>query len=214
MPAAPSAPLHAGQEDKQLKSILATLKRHSDVLPPEVQAIVSEAAQKEGQNETKQLHSAVSAHGKAKRSLQEAQLARHNLHAAWRSFLTNAVQLWQTYSTQFEEQEQQMLDKVTNAMQALKTAKSNLAQLKASAGADSKDESMAISDDEVDKDITGATATKIKEGITSLHQSLQQLQTSAELMAEEEQHALKRPRIEKDNAEMPPAPNKETGAFP
>ena len=109
---------------------MAALKRHTDTLPPELQAIVSEAAQKEGQNETKQLHSAVSAHGKAKRALQEAQIARFNLHAAWRSFLTNAVGLWQTYSTQFEEQEKQMMDKVTQAMQTLDAAKTHLAQLK------------------------------------------------------------------------------------
>ena len=78
-------------EDKQIKTIMAALRKHNDTLPPELQAFVSEAARKESQQETKQMHHAVTAHGKAKKELQQAQLARLNLHAAWRGFLGHAV---------------------------------------------------------------------------------------------------------------------------
>ena len=81
-PVAPT-PSSTPPEDKQIKTIMAALRKHNDTLPPELQAFVSEAAQKESQQETKQMHHAVTAHGKAKKELQQAQLARLNLHAAW-----------------------------------------------------------------------------------------------------------------------------------
>ena len=53
--------------------------------------MVNEAAIKEGQQQTKQLHAVVAAHGRARKELQQAQLARFHLHNAWRGFLSQAV---------------------------------------------------------------------------------------------------------------------------
>jgi len=183
-------------EDKQIKSIMAALRKHNDALPPELQAFVSEAAQKEGQQETKQMHHAVTAHGKAKKELQQAQMARLNLHAAWRGFLGHAVNLWQGYSAQFVEQEKQMADRVAAATEALESAKVNLAQSKQAAGVEVKEDSMTISEDDTDKDVSGQAAERIKEGICNLHTSLEALKSSAEQMVEEEHKALKRPRLD------------------
>jgi hypothetical protein len=194
-PLAP-APNPNPPEDKQIKSIMAALRKHNDALPPELQAFVSEAAQKDGQQETKQMHHAVTAHGKAKKELQQAQLARLNLHAAWRGFLGHAVNLWQGYSAQFVEQERQMAERVTAAAEALETAKVNLAQSKQAAGVEVKEDAMTISEDDTDKDVSGQTAERIKEGICNLHTSLEALKSSAEQMVEEEHKALKRPRID------------------
>ena len=183
-------------EDKQLKSLMAVLKKHTDTLPSEVQAMMSDAALKDGQNETKQMHSAVAAHGRAKRDLQQAQLAHFHLHAAWRGFLTQAVAQWKGYSDQFVEQERQMTDKVQKATEALAQARETLASTKIAAGVENRDE--AMSEDEADKETKEANsnaADKIKEGITSLHTSLEALRTSANQMLEDEQKALKRPRL-------------------
>ena len=197
-------------DDKQLKSIMAALKKHSDALPPEIQSMVNEAAIKEGQQQTKQLHAVVAAHGRARKELQQAQLARFHLHNAWRGFLSQAVAQWQGYSSQFLEQEKQMNDRVSTAMDALEQAKDSLAKAKSTAGIEMKEDSMAISDEEADKEIAGNTADRIKEGLSNLQSSLAALQNSAEQMVEDEQKALKRPRIEETQqggAEKPSMPS-------
>jgi len=156
--------------------------------------------------ETKQMHHAVTAHGKAKKELQQAQLARLNLHAAWRGFLGHAVNLWQGYSAQFVAQEKQMAERVTAAVDALDQAKVNLAKSKQTAGVEVKDDAMTISEDDTEKDVSGPAAEKIKQGISNLHSSLEALKSSAEQMVEEEQQALKRPRTTAFAPE-PSAPN-------
>lgn len=60
---------------------------------------------------------------------------------------------------------------------------------------------MAVSDEEPDKDLAGSTADRIKEGLTNLQTSLEALQSSAEQMVEDEQKALKRPRLDSAHVE-------------
>ena len=180
------------QEDKQLKAIMTALKKHSDALPPELQTMVNEAAIKEGQMQTKHLHALVAAHGRARKELQQAQLARFNLHTAWKGFLSQAVTLWEGYSRQFSEQEQQLNERVDAAQLALEQAKESLATTKSQAGMDAKDETMQVSEDENDKDVAGRTSARIKEGLSNLHTSLAALKTSADQLVEEEQKAIKK----------------------
>lgn len=171
--ASPSGPVAASpqppQEDKQLKAIMSALKKHSDTLPPELQTMVNEAAIKEGQQQTKHLHAVVAVHGKARKGLQQAQLARFNLHTAWRGFLSQAVTLWEGYSRQFREQEQQLNERVEAAQASLDQAKENLATTKSQAGVDTKEDSMQVSEDDNDKDVAGKTSARIKEGLSNLH---------------------------------------------
>lgn len=191
---------------------MAALKKHSEALPPELQTMVNEAAIKEGQQQTKQLHAVVAAHGRARKELQQAQLARFNLHNAWRGFLSQAVSQWQGYSAQFLEQEKQMNERVNSAMEALDQAKESLAKAKSTAGIETKEDTMAISDEETDKDLAGSTADKIKEGLTNLQTSLAALQSSAEQMVEDEQKALKRPRLDEGTSGVAEKPSNASGA--
>ena len=205
-------PAQQSSEDKQLKTLMAALKKHSDTLPPELQNMVNEAAIKEGQQETKQLHAVVAAHGRARKELQQAQLARFHLHNAWRGFLSQAVTQWQGYSAQFMEQEKQMNERVSSAMEALDQAKECLAKAKSTAGIEAKEDAMTVSDEEPDKDLAGSTADRIKEGLTNLQTSLEALQTSAEQMVEDEQKALKRPRLDPAHTEAPKPSESHGGA--
>ena len=61
---------------------------------------------------------------------------------------------------------------------------------------------MQISEDENDKDAAGKTSARIKEGLSNLHTSLEALKSSAELLVEEEQKSIKRPRLETQPAEI------------
>ena len=148
-----------------------------------------------GQQETKLLHSAVSAHGKAKKELYEAQLARVNLHSSWRRFLADSAVQWQKYSDMFLQQETELSARVPSAKESLANAKEVLSTSKFSAGVDAKEVAATMSDEEPDKDLSAATAAKISEGFTQLSSGLQTLQAQAEQAEKEEQQAMKRPRV-------------------
>eukprot|EP00435_Cladocopium_sp_Y103_P075511 s29_g59.t1 len=204
-------PKPENNQDKQLRLLVAALKKHNDELPEDIQAMVQDVNIRAGQQETKQLHSAVTAHGKAKKELQEAQHARINLHSAWRTFLTQSAAQWQTYTDMFLQQEKQLSERLTHAKEALMQARDSLNSSKAAAGVpvDSKDDSANMSDiDELDaKDLHTGTSAKIAEGFGNLAKNLQTLQKDAEALELDEQQALKRPRVtppdqsEGDNAD-------------
>ena len=149
-----------------------------------------------GQQETKLLHSAVTAHGRAKKELQEAQIERANLHTAWRKFLAQSAEQWQKYSDLFMKQEQDVNSRVLQAREALVAAKDTLNNHKVAAGVDSKEDAATMSDqEELDKDVASSTAAKITEGFTQLSAGLQSLQQQAEIAEQEEQKAIKRQRL-------------------
>eukprot|EP00435_Cladocopium_sp_Y103_P038123 s976_g10.t1 len=197
-------------QDRQIQALVAALRKHTEDLPEDIQSLVQNVNIRTGQQETKMLHSAVTAHGKAKRELQEAQLARTNLHSAWRAFLTQSAAQWQQYTDLFLQQEKQLADRMQNAKDSLIQAKENLSSTKASAGVESREDGSTMSDvDELEcKDIHSTASAKIAEGFGNLARNLQTLQKEAEELEASEQHALKRPRTvppEAKDAETPEA---------
>ena len=76
---------------------------------------------------------------------------------------------------------------------------------------ETKEDSMAVSDEEA-QDIAGPTADRITEGLTNLQSSLEALQTSAAQMVEDEQKALKRPRLDDGSGDSHPKPSDSHGA--
>ena len=67
-------------KDKQMRSLVAALRKHQEALPEDVQALMKDVSIRSGQEETKQLHALVSQHGRAKREIAAAQAARLNMH--------------------------------------------------------------------------------------------------------------------------------------
>ena len=116
--------------DRQMKSLVAALRRRKDELPEDLQTLVKEVTVRSGQEETKLLHSAVSQHGRAKKEVSEAQAARLQMHAAWRNFLEQSVEQWTRYTAQFVEQEKQLMDRLKQAQDSLLAAKENLGACK------------------------------------------------------------------------------------
>ena len=201
-------------QDKQLRSLVSALKKHSDALPEELQNVLQEVTSKSGQQETKLLHSAVTAHGRAKKDLQEAQIERANLHTAWRKFLSQSAEQWQKYSEMFQQQEQAVTAKVQQAKDSLKAAKETLSNTKIAAGVESKEETSHMSDvEDLEKDLATATATKITEGFTQLSEGLQTLQQQAEQAELEEQKAMKRQRLSPPEKEADGSTNAATTPY-
>ena len=174
------------------------MKKHQDQLPPELQDLVKQEMIKAGEASTTAMHRQVTVLGKARKELEEAHAARLNLHASWRSFLTDQVQKWQSYATNFQQQEKLLAERVLIARQALDNAKSDLVASKKSLGEASGagEDTMTISDEEPDpKESTDAGAQKISDGLQHLTASLESLQNQADLAVQAEQQSLKRPRL-------------------
>lgn len=188
-------------KDKQYKSLLAALRRHKEDLPDDVQLLMKEVNVRTGQEQTKLLHSAVTQHGRAKKELEEAQLARFNMHMAWRNFLAASVQQWQRYSTQFMDQEKTLTERLQTAMENLAVAKSNLSSCQFTAGVDTKDDTAAPSDmEDVETKVLETSAGKrIAESFKDLSTNLQALHSQAEqavqLEAEQQDQFKKRQLI-------------------
>ena len=188
------------EREKNMKSLVAALRRCKDDLPEEVQSLVKEVTIRSGQEETKFLHSAVSQHGRAKKELQEAQTARLAMHAAWKNFLAQSVDQWSKYTEQFMQQERQMMDRLKTAQENLTAAKDNLGACKASAGLDTKEDASMMSDaEDSDPKLTETSAgQKIAASFQDLASSLQTLHKQAEQAVQlevEQDQMRKRPRM-------------------
>eukprot|EP00435_Cladocopium_sp_Y103_P032687 s1928_g8.t1 len=191
----------ASAAEAKLKAMYSLLEKHQDGLPPEVQKEMQEAKLHEGEVAIKSLHKQVTALGKARTELQNANAARLNLHASWRAFLMEQVQKWQAYSQQYQQQETNLAERVNNARQALEIAKTNLATSKSKLGKDpamTSPDLVTVSDEEDEtresKDAANASAKKITASLDQLGDSLKQLSSNADelMLAEEQAHKRQR----------------------
>jgi len=187
------------EKDKQIRSLVAALKKHKEELPEDVQQLMKEVNVRTGQEETKLLHSAVSQHGRAKKAVQEAQSARLQMHTAWRNFLSQSAQQWKNYAAQFMEQERLLTERLQAARDDLTAAKENLGSCKVAAGLEDREDTAMQSDSEelTSKDAQTVAGKRIAESFTNLSTSLQALHSQAEqaVMQEEEDQNRKRQRL-------------------
>ena len=202
-------------KDKQLRSLVAALRKHQDALPDDVQALMKDVSIRAGQQETKQLHAAVSQHGRAKREIADAQAARLNMHVAWKNFLSQSVQQWTAYTNQFMSQEKQLMDRLQAAQENLAVAKENLSSSQLAAGVVPKEDAAMASDTEdiPAKAHDSAAGEKIAASFQDLANNLRALHTQAVQAVQQEvdQQDRKRPRTESPNSkekekETPPNP--------
>ena len=195
-------------KDKHLKNLVTALKKHKDSLPEDVQQLIQEVNSKSGQQETKQLHAAVSQHGRAKKELQEAQAARHHMHSAWRNFLSQSVDQWNAYTQKFMEQEKQLTERVQQAKELLAQAKINLTGCQSAAGGETKSDVMELSEaeDTENKDSDMSAGKRIADSLQELNANLTTLHSQANQAVEKEaaEQDKKRPRIE--STVPPPEP--------
>ena len=192
-----------GQE-KQMRSLVAALRKHQDVLPEDVQALMKDVSIRAGQQETKQLHAAVSQHGRAKREIAAAQAARLNMHVAWKNFLSQSVQQWTAYTNQFMSQEKQLMERLQAAQENLTIAKENLSSSQSAAGVVPKEDATMNSDTEdiPAKAHESAAGEKIAASFQDLANNLQALHTQAVQAVQQEvdQQDRKRPRVDSPNS--------------
>lgn len=165
-----------------MKQLLASLKKDQEKLSPENQELVKSLTVKEEKNEEKELQTAAKDMGRARRDLQEAFTARSNLHQKWRTFLSMSVAQWQTFTTEFQQQEASALQAIQTAKDALTLAKQNLETSKEAFQSPRESRQATevhdlMSDEEAQED---QGAQKLQEGLKHLTTSLQDLHKAAE----------------------------------
>ena len=115
----PTTPPPPTAEETTLKELINALKKSSQEMDPEVQAIVQRSHMQEGQKSTKSLYTAVDDLSSARETLDIAKLARHHLHIKWRNFLTDAVQRWRKHTEDFQKEEQELTQQIETAKSSI-----------------------------------------------------------------------------------------------
>ena len=190
--------------EAKLRNVYALLEKHPEGLHPDIQKEIQDAKVQEGEVAIKSLHKQVTALGKARTELRNANAARLNLHSSWRAFLVEQVSKWEAYSKQFQQQETQLADRVNQARLALETAKSNLAASKSLLHKVDQNmdqpETVNVSDEEEEskesKEAANNSSQKITDSLQHLGASLKQLSANADELMIAEQQASKRQRVD------------------
>ena len=182
--------------DPEVRGLLSMMRGRQSELPADLQQQVQSMLLKYGKRSTKDLHAAVTALDKAREEYDKAVLARNQQHSMWKRFLSDAVQLWQSYATQFADQEKSLREQVALQKEAFVLAKKDLENAQIDAG----EVHHVTAEDEIteaDPDATAATASadKITATMQGLATSLQNLHKEAEALVEEDVHVAKRQRV-------------------
>ena len=176
---APSAP---SASDQHLRTLVNLLKKNADSLSPDVQAALKEASVAEQQNATKSLHKVVNKMDQATRAHEAACLARGQLHAAWKSFVEEAVEHWTRYVEEFKEDDAKLQTRVKETKDQLHLAKqawmaSKATPAEAAASTTEQNDAMLISDDE---DVfLDQRAEKLGEGLSQMLTNLTSVKARA-----------------------------------
>ena len=194
MPKMPVAPLPP--EDKVDPGLLELLRKDVAELPLHIQKAVKETVVKDSAAAQKDLQKAARNLGTARENYENALLARSQLYANWKQFITDAVQLWQDYAKQFTDQEKKLQEQVASAKEAFALAKQISASAHETAGAVQE-----IHSDEEEFGDTSNSAKRITETMEGLQNSLVSLQEqTAAIDVEEKLHHAKRPRTTQSKA--------------
>eukprot|EP00435_Cladocopium_sp_Y103_P026671 s157_g6.t1 len=194
MPAMPSMPTPASTSGttmtpEEVQELLQTLKSRQSELPSDIQQQVQKVATKTRARLTKEHHSAVTLHSKAKEELENAILARTQLLSNWRVFIGDAVRLWQNYATNFMEQEKNLQTRIAAAKEGVLAAKEELAR----ANRENDIKVQEISDEEIDMDTSAGATKRVTDNMQGLATSLMNLEKEAAALVDSE-HAAKRQR--------------------
>ena len=195
----PMTPPPPTAEETTLKELINALKKSSQEMDPEVQAIVQRSHMQEGQKSTKSLYTAVDDLSSARETLDIAKLARHHLHIKWRNFLTDAVQRWQKHTEDFQKEEQELTQQIETAKVALAAAAKRFEASKSELGVavvdvEAQEAMMEASTDAAEG---GSVGTALFDSLVMMRTQLETVQASADAMVTEEATTSnKRQRVE------------------
>jgi len=189
------------EEIVKYRALVQKLQKHQDQgveLPDDIQVDLKDAIAKVAKHNKKTMHQAVNAMDNARQDYDKAVQARAQLHSQWRSFLADSLKLWQGHTASFQTQEAQLTEKIQQAKEAFVVARDIMNASKIEAASmvpvEETNKTVEVSDEEELKDVPMAAAQRIATGLTSLVETMSQLQAQTDELVQEEQRA-KRPRV-------------------
>eukprot|EP00435_Cladocopium_sp_Y103_P063660 s676_g25.t1 len=219
---APAVSAHSGQDgkteskvDQKYRQLMSVLKKNEANLTPDLQQLVQENSIAQSQDLTKQLHSAVSKLGQAKKTVQRLRASRQNLHHVWRTYIAESVNKWKTFCDQFNTQDNDLAKQLQEALQAVSAAQERLELTKTetkegkSGDQVEPDETMVEVSDEDSPEVLDSNGAILREGMQDMLKNLEALKHQAEAVAEPEH--VKRARI--DGPDGPDGTGDGNGAF-
>eukprot|EP00438_Fugacium_kawagutii_P019277 Skav217567 [mRNA] locus=scaffold1602:700819:701892:+ [translate_table: standard] len=198
----PQAPLpaplppEAVAAQQTLQNMLNLLRRHGEQLPEEVKATLKDMTVKDGKQQTKDLHQAVTQLGLARKELEAAMGEREGLHMAWQSYVHDAVMRWDGYTKDFAEQDAKISDRIQKAQETLAIARTNFAEQKQGAGVPCVD----LEEDE-DDELEPVKDNHIIEQLGMMNDALKVLKNKATEMYEE--HVQKKQKLQDSKQSAP-----------
>lgn len=195
MSTAPAAPAALG--DAQLRGFLNEMKKIPD-MPADAHTIIQKYAKKQRSATTKTMHQSVTDLSEARGALDQARLARHQLHGSWRTFLGEPLETWQAYTEGFKQQEAALLARIEDAQQNLHAAKEVFEECRSALIDLSKSDQELIESAEaamVNEQVDDPTVARLQEDLESMHGHLTALKSSADAMAVDSNVSAKRPRL-------------------
>ena len=204
--ALPAASGSAGTiSDAQIRGLLNDMKKVPD-LPADARTILQRYQKRQGQRTTKTMHQAVTDLGKAREALDQAHLARHQLHGSWRHFLNEALTTWQTYTEGFKQQEADLVARIEEAKQCLHSAKEVFEECRNALTDLNQTDQRLVEDAEAVMTVDAEDEREdpaVQQDLESMRGHLATLKQSAEVAAAAAENSAKRPRLEEA---VPPAP--------
>ena len=187
-PQPPQPPRESLAEDTAVRNLIRTLKRNPDALTPELQDALSSVSIIEQKNNGKTMHNAVTRWTKAQNAHAAAIKARSTLHCAWRNFVAEAVQRWETYANDFSRQDQELQTSINNTKETLVAAQTELetvnAQVSRATGAAPTEAPVEPTADAMNVEDEAArldqASTRINEGLTTMISNLGSVRRRAE----------------------------------
>jgi chromosome segregation ATPase len=190
----PAAPCADG--DAQLRGFLNEMKKIPD-MPADAHTIIQKYAKKQRSSTTKSMHQSVTDLSDAREALDQARLARHQLHGSWRTFLGEALETWQAYTEGFKQQETELLARIEDAKQNLNAAKEVFEECRTTLIDLSKNDQQLIESAEAamaTEQGDDPAVARLQMDLDSMHGHLETLKGSADALAVDSTSA-KRPRL-------------------
>lgn len=167
---------------------MSILKKNGEQLPEEVKAAMKEMAAKDGRQQTKELHAAVTNLGFARKEMEAALQDREQLHCAWQSYVHDAILRWETWTQEFTTQDTAMSVRIQEAQEALQTARAAFVEQKANAGVP-----IEVDQEEDEDELRPATDSQIAEQMSMMKEALKNVKNKATELYEE--HIKKKQKV-------------------
>ena len=180
------------QAEQKLQRLVAALEKQDSPLDPEIQQMVDEALTKPASS--KQMHTAVAKLDQARKKLQTAQAARQNHQNKWTKYLEESIKRWKKFAEDFAAQDKDLEDRVIQAKDKLKEARTVLDDTKDQL---SKQDEEFLNNPEMisDTDEDMETSDKIQAGISAVVANLEAIRVRPAMEENEDEVVAKKPRL-------------------